>query len=93
MMVGSLVLLSGCDPFQTPGTWRAAGSNDKTLRAMIADPWDLDGATGSLRSRGNAAADPVIDLIAGKRRSLISVSTEGSGESGAGGGNAAPGQP
>jgi hypothetical protein len=94
LALASMVLLAACDPFQTPGTWRATASNDHNLRAMVADPRDLEGGAGDEGARGNAATGPVLDLLIGKRRGLGSISTEASGgSSSAGGANAAAGQP
>ena len=94
VLVSMAPLLAACNPWETPGTWRATGDNDHNLRAMVADPRDLASGIGSEAARGPAAATPVLDLMAGKRRKLQSTSTETSGESGSGGGaDAAAGQP
>jgi hypothetical protein len=77
---------AGCidpEPYTRPGTWQATGANDANLRAMIANPADLErGVAPSTASRGEAAA------IAAARLGAPSAG----GQNGEGGG-AAAGQP
>ncbi|PWS34200.1 hypothetical protein DFH01_26600 [Falsiroseomonas bella] len=77
------------EPFTRPGTWQATGANDANLRAMIANPADLQrGQAPATAARGEAAA------IAAARLGAPSASGQG-GENGGGGGGAggAAGQP
>ena len=54
-LLGLLAALGGCagltDPYQREGTWAPTGVNDANLRAMVANPVDLQ--------HGNAASGTV----------------------------------
>lgn len=94
LVLASIALLAACDPFQTPGTWRSTGANDRNLQVMVADPRDLTKGVTTNLARGGAASTPVLNLLAGKRRKLESISTESSvGSASGGAGDAAAGQP
>jgi hypothetical protein len=60
---------AGCG-FDRPGTWRAAGSNDANLRAMLVDPSHLTRGVGTTTSRGPTAAQAIIRLDEDRRRPL-----------------------
>lgn len=81
---------AGCidpEPYTRPGTWQATGANDANLRAMIANPADLQrGQTPTTASRGEAAA------IAAARLGAPTATGQG-GEGGSGGSGGAAGQP
>ncbi len=98
-----LPLLTGCadnpisgDPMQRPGTWAASGDNDVNLRAMIADPRDLQAGANTPNGLAVEAAPAVGRLLAGKPLPLLDEPTSqlGGGSSGGaapqGGGNAGP---
>jgi hypothetical protein len=78
----------GCidpEPFTRPNTWQATGANDANLRAMIANPADLQrGQAPATAARGEAAA------LAAARLGAPSAAGQGGGE---GGGGGAAGQP
>ena len=90
-----LLLVSGCagmnDPFEKPYTWRAQGDNAANLRAMIADPQDLERGRGETASLGAEAGPPVTRLFQNRRFPLPDLSA--SGISTAGPGAAAPAAP
>ena len=67
-----LLGLAGCidDPFERPGTWPPAGVNDRNLRAMIADPEDLERGSAALRERGAAGSNAATRLLTEQRRPL-----------------------
>jgi hypothetical protein len=67
------MLVTGCDPFQQPGTWRAPGDNDANLRVMVVNPRDLVEGIGESTSAGAEAAPPVARLLAGQRHPLPNV--------------------
>jgi len=78
------------DPMERPGTYQVRGVNDANLRAMVANPADLQRGQEALTSRGAAAAEPVNLLRAGKRpplsapqKSGIQINTGGGGQDGA----------
>jgi hypothetical protein len=77
----------GCidpEPFTRPNTWQATGANDANLRAMIANPADLQrGLAPATAARGEAAA------IAAAPLGAPSAAAQG----GEGGGVGAAGQP
>ena len=57
-----------------PGTWRATGANEHNLRAMVADPRDLEAGAGVATERGGGAARAVTRLLIDRRRPLLNVS-------------------
>jgi type IV pilus biogenesis protein CpaD/CtpE len=68
-----LLVLTGCtqnEPYERPGMWRPIEANDTNLRAMIADPADLDMGRAATTSRGDAAAAAVSRLRAGLDKPL-----------------------
>lgn len=67
-----LLSLAGCidNSFERPGTWQPAGVNDRNLRAMIADPDDLERGSAALRERGAAGANAATRLLTEQRRAL-----------------------
>ena len=80
LRIGATVLLlglAGCidDPFERPGTWQPAGVNDRNLRAMIADPEDLERGSAALRERGAAGANAATRLLTEQRRPLPATSS------------------
>jgi hypothetical protein len=98
-----LPLVAGCagdpmlggDPMQRPGTWTATGDNDANLRAMIADPRDLQAGANAPNGLAVEAVPAVGRLLSGKLPPLPDEPTSqlGGGSGGAapqGGGNAGP---
>lgn len=63
VLLGTVLLVAGCaglvDPLDRPGTWRQTGANDANLRAMIADPADLERGQGDPRGRSRQAAGAI----------------------------------
>lgn len=60
-----LILVAGCaaEPFERPGTWRATGANEQNLRAMVANPADLErGQQATTPARGDPAASAATRL-------------------------------
>ncbi len=58
-------LLAGCaetDPYQRMGLWNPLGANDANLRAMVADPRDLELGQGGARGAGDMGAAAVARL-------------------------------
>jgi hypothetical protein len=78
----------GCmdpEPYTRPGTWQATGANDANLRAMVANPADLQrGVAPATASRGEAAA------LAAARLGGPSNTGGQEGEGGAAAGGAQP---
>lgn len=69
------------EPYERAGTWQAGGANEANLRAMIANPGDLD--------RGVAPVSPArgeMGALAASRLSFPSGGGGGGGGSGGGGG-------
>ncbi len=70
MIEGVLLLslgagLAGCsatEPYQRPGEWRPIGANAINLRAMVADPRDLQWGRGGAASSGDLAGMAVARL-------------------------------
>ena len=71
--MGALVLalscgLAGCeaarymDPYAAPGQWHPLGANSANLRAMVADPRDLEVGRAATGSSGDIAAAAVARL-------------------------------
>ncbi len=80
LRIGAMVLLLGLvgcidDPFERPGTWQPAGVNDRNLRAMIADPEDLERGSAALRERGAAGSNAATRLLTEQRRPLPATSS------------------
>ncbi len=72
-----LLAIAGCtDPFERPGTWQPTGANDRNLRAMIADPDDLERGAAALRERGAAGSNAATRLLTEQRRSLPATTTQ-----------------
>lgn len=94
VVLAALLAVGGCaglaDPFERPGTWRPGGANDANLRAMIANPADLERGEGDARGRGRQAANAIERLEDDKIKPLPDVrSTPRFGGEGAGGGSGA----
>ena len=69
--LASALLTLGCqDPVDRPGTWQPTGANDDNLRAMVANPYDLQVGHGAATDRGNSAARAVNRLLTDRRRPL-----------------------
>ncbi len=62
------------DPYAGPGSWRPNGSNDKNLRAMVADPQDLVTGVVDHRADGQVVAAAVARYRAGKVKELPDAS-------------------
>lgn len=73
-VVGLLAALGGCaglaDPYQRQGTWVPEGVNDANLRAMVANPVDLQHGTGATDNVGVTAATAVQRYRAGNVQQL-----------------------
>lgn len=84
-----VLVLGACmqqEPYERPGTWRASGANDANLRAMIANPGDLErGAAPVAPARGEMGA------LAASRLSFPSGPAGGGGSGGGGGGGGSGG--
>ena len=92
-LVWLLPLLAGCagnplsgDPMQRPGTWAPTGDNDANLRAMIADPHDLQAGADLPGSLGVEAAPAVGRLLTGRLPPLPDEPTSSLGGSSSAGG-------
>jgi hypothetical protein len=57
-----------------PGTWQPTGANEHNLRAMVADPRDLEAGAGSATERGSGATRAVTRLLIDRRRPLLNAS-------------------
>lgn len=57
-----------------PGTWQPTGANEHNLRAMVADPRDLEAGAGAATDRGSGAARAVTRLLVDRRRPLLNAS-------------------
>lgn len=89
LRIGATVLLlglAGCidDPFERPGTWQPSGVNERNLRAMIADPEDLERGSAALRERGAAGSNAATRLLTEQRRPLPATSSSQVGNQSAG---------
>lgn len=72
--------LAGCaeiDPYQRPGDWHPLGANAANLRAMAADPRDLDFGQGGAVPSGDLAGVAVARLRADKVKPLPASSISG----------------
>jgi len=62
LLAGALAL-AGCaglaDPMERAGTWQPRGANEANLRAMIANPADLERGEGDPRGRARQAAGAI----------------------------------
>ena len=78
-----ILMLGGCaeggTDFARPGTWQAAGVNDRNLRAMLADPSHATRGVAARDDRGAAGTTPVTRLLAGDREPLPALATRGGG--------------
>ncbi len=85
--LAAALVIGGCtaqEPYERPGTWRATGANDANLRAMVANPSDLDrGVAPAAPARGEMGA------LAASRLAFPSAS--GGGQGGAAGGQGGQG--
>jgi hypothetical protein len=73
-----LLVCVGCSdqyPLDRPYTWRPTGANDSNLRAMIANPGDLEHGEAATTERGSAAAIAATRLFVERRRPLLTTST------------------
>ena len=97
LLAASLLGVAGCDQLQPetrPGLWHPLGANAANLRAMVADPHDLDMGHGELVSPGDEAALAVIRLRADAVKrlpasSVTGVQTTDTGPADSGGGPSA----
>ena len=68
-----LLVVAGCaavDPTHREGTWQPIGANDANLRAMVANPEDLNHGRADTRADGAVAARAVARYRAGKVKEL-----------------------
>ena len=68
-----LALLAGCaeiDPLTRPGTWHPLGANDLNLRAMLANPQDLQRGVPLADADGMVVAAAAHRYRTGKVRTL-----------------------
>ncbi|WP_376089146.1 hypothetical protein ACE7GA_17430 [Roseomonas sp. CCTCC AB2023176] len=73
-----LPLLGACtDDFSRPGTWQATGINDVNLRAMLANPGDLQHGAVLPGGNGTTGAAAVTRLNQDRLRPLPAVSGRG----------------
>lgn len=64
-----------CEPaIDRPGTWQPTGANEHNLRAMVADPRDLQAGAGVATERGSGASRAVTRLLIDRRRPLLNAS-------------------
>ena len=73
-----LLAAGGCtnqDPVDKRGTWQPTGVNDRNLRAMVANPRDLDWGEAATTERGNAGSLAVTRLLTERRRALLTQAT------------------
>lgn len=74
MRIGLIVvLLAGCaaiDPLARPGAWQPTGANDANLRAMIADPDDLQHGRADIRADGQVVAAAITRYRTGHVKEL-----------------------
>lgn len=95
-VLGLLAALGGCagleDPYQRAGTWRPEGDNDANLRAMVANPVDLQHGTGASEALGVTATEAVtryrndtVKALPDTNFSGIGPSLGGQGSGGGGG--------
>jgi hypothetical protein len=98
VLLPAVWLLAGCDrvdPYTRPGEWRPLGANAANLRAMGADPRDLDEGQPVTASPGDLAAAAVARLRTDTAKrlpdsSISSVQVSGTGsDQGSTGGAAA----
>ncbi len=83
----ALAALVGCqrtDPYVRDGLWRPTNANDANLRAMIADPRDLQEGHGATSSSGDIAAAAVARLRQDATKPLADSSISSVHVSGAG---------
>lgn len=81
-MTGRLIVMltaisaAGCSEpeIDRAGTWKPANINDQNLRAMLVNPRDIDGGTGSITSRGDVGSRAVTRLLTDRRRALLDAS-------------------
>ena len=59
---GGLAACAELDPYQRKGVWRPLGANSANLRAMVADPRDLNWGRGGAASPGDLAGAAVARL-------------------------------
>lgn len=83
-----ILTLAGCavDPYTRDGVWRPSAVNDTNLRAMVADPRDLQQGVGEPGANGALAAAAVQRLLEDRVRPLPSTNIGGAA-GGAGGGS------
>jgi hypothetical protein len=89
LLAGAAALCGCTDPYQREGTWHATGVNEDNLRALVADPADLERGVSGRGTDGQLAAAAVARFRAGQVKSPESDSIAKIG-SGTGGGQAAP---
>jgi len=70
-MLGLALLAAACaDPYTAPGTWRPSDTNERNLRAMVADPRHLEEGVGAPASDGHLSAAAVARLRTDRVRPL-----------------------
>jgi hypothetical protein len=74
-----LAVASGCalDPYTRDGVWRPSAVNDANLRAMIADPRDLQQGASEPGADGASAAAAIQRLREDRVRPLPAVGVTG----------------
>jgi hypothetical protein len=72
-----LLPLTGCalDPYSRDGVWRPSAVNETNLRAMVADPRDLQQGVGDRGANGQLAGAAVRRLLEDRLRPLPSASS------------------
>ena len=89
LLAGTAALCGCTDPYQREGTWHATGVNEANLRALVADPSDLERGVSHRGTDGQLAAVAVARLRAGLAKTPDSPSIVGMGAS-SGGAQPAP---
>lgn len=83
--LGLLLILAatatGCalDPYTRDGVWRPSAVNDTNLRAMVADPRDLQQGASEPGADGASAAAAIQRLREDRVRPLPPISSSGGG--------------
>jgi hypothetical protein len=73
LLLLTMTMLAGCyggDDFARPGTWSATGANETNLRAMAANPADLQRGVTAGPDRGQQGSLAVSRLQADRRKPL-----------------------
>lgn len=88
LLLVALAAIPGCalDPYNRPGVWRPAATNETNLRAMVADPRDLQQGVGEPGANGALAAAAVQRLMEDRVRPLPGSTNTPAGGGGSNGG-------